>query len=253
MGVKLLAGVLALVGGLVMGLEKKDGPATSSKVTYRIPHIGTKKINIDGLAKETAWKLCKPLKDFKLLRVGKAPEWTTEARLLWNDTNLYVFFDCVIDGIRTDITKRDDPVWNAECAEIFLCPAGADAVYYEFNFNPKNAIYDSRLETWKYEGQSKNWQKWAKEFNANIKSATTIRHDPADKDKVTGWTVEAAIPFKDLDVIGGKKPKADDIWLFNLFRIAVKGDGKMEFSHWQPVQPEFHRPHQFPRIKFVKE
>jgi hypothetical protein len=44
---------------------------------------------------------------------------------------------------------------------------------------------------------------------------------------------------------------AGDVWLFNVFRVAMKGDGKQELSHWQPVKPEFHRPHQFPRLEFV--
>lgn len=247
---KLARLILPLLGLSVLALAAEPvGPATSSKVTWSCPHIGKASIEIDGQANEKAWHMCEPLKDFRLIRTEKAPDWATTARLLWDDKNLYVFFDCAADGIRTKITKRDDPVWESECAEIFVCPRGADAVYYEFNFNPHNAIYDSRLETWKYEAQSKNWQKWAKGFNAKIKSEVVVRRDG---DKVTGWSVEAAIPFADFDIIDGKAPSAGDVWLFNVFRIAVKADGATEYSHWQPVKPEFHRPQHFPRLKFVK-
>ena len=70
-------------------------------------------------------------------------------------------------------------------------------------------------------------------------------------DQVTGWTVEAAVPVKDLDVIDGKTPRPGDVWLVNVFRVAVQADGKQELSHWQPVKPEFHRPQQFPGLLFV--
>src|SRR5262249_22631236 len=105
-----------------------------------------------------------------------------------------------------------------------------------------------RIESWKYEEQVKHWQKWAKDFNADIKSAVHVQRDG---DKVTGWSVEAAVPFKDLDVAGRKAPQPGDVWLFNVFRVAAKTDGTQELSHWQPVKPEFHRPHQFPRLEFV--
>lgn len=236
--------------GVAVAAEPAKGPATSSKVTYQCRHIGDQAIKIDGRPEETAWKLAEPLKDFTIVRTdGKAAEWPTVARLLWDDQNLYLSFVCAIDGIRTTITERDGPVWEGEAAETFLCPRGADAVYYEINFSPKNVIYDSRVESWKYEEQVKHWQKWARGFNARIQSATHIQRDKAEK--VTGWSIEAAIPFKDLDVAGSKAPAAGDVWLFNVFRVAMKGDGKQELSHWQPVKPEFHRPHQFPRLEFV--
>jgi hypothetical protein len=225
-------------------------PETSSKVTYQCRHRGDHALKIDGKLDDDAWKLAQAMTDFGIVRTDKSARWKTVARLLWDDEYLYVGFECSIDGIRTKITERDGPVWEGEAAEMFICPKGADAIYYEINFNPKNVIYDSRIESWKYEEQVKHWQKWAKDFNADIKSAVQIQRD--DDNKVTGWTVEAAVPFKDLDVAGREAPMAGDVWLFNVFRVAALADGTQELSHWQPVKPEFHRPHQFPRLEFVK-
>lgn len=237
------------IGYSAAWLTAAQPPATSSKVTYPCQYIGTSTLKIDGSVKEDVWQQAKPMTDFGIVRTDKMAERKTVARLLWDDRNLYVAFECANDGIRTKITERDGPVWEGEAAELFICPKGADAFYYEINFNPLNTIYDSRIESWKYEDQVKNWQKWAKGFNADIKSATQVQRD-ADG-KVTGWSVEAAIPFKDLDVAGSKAPMAGDVWLFNVFRVAVKADGNQELAHWQPVKPEFHRPHQFPRLEFV--
>ena len=246
-----LSTLLSLVSAAADPPGAKKPPQTSSKVTYKCRHAGDRPPKIDGSwADEAAWRRAEPLKDFGVLRAdGAKASKATTARLLWDEKNLYVAFACDNDGVRTKAVKRDDPVWEAEAAEVFLCPRGADAVYYEFNFSPKNVIYDSRVESWKYEDQAKNWQKWARGYNAAITSAAVVHRDRAGK--VTGWSVEAAIPFKDFDVAGGKAPAVGDVWLFNAFRIAVKADGTTEYSHWQPVRPEFHRPHQFPRLEFV--
>lgn len=235
---------------LAAASDQAKGPATSSKVTYECPHIGDQAIKIDAKLDEAAWRLAKSMTDFGIVRTDKKAMRLTTARLLWDDRFLYVAFDCANDGIRAKLRERDAPIWEGEAAEMFLCPKGADAFYYEIDFNPNNAIYDSRIESWKYEDQVKNWQKWAKGFNAHIKSAVQIKKGPDDK--VTGWTIEAAVPFKDLDVIDGKTPRPGDVWLFNVFRVAMLADGKQELSHWQAVKPEFHRPQQFPRLLFVR-
>lgn len=239
---------LLLLNSLFADRQAEDGPKTSSKVTYVCRHRGDEKIKIDGHLDEAAWKQAEPLKNFTLIKSdGKKAGKTTVANLLWDDKNLFVAFDCANDVIKSEAKERDDPVWEAEAAEIFLCPKGADAVYYEFNFSPKNVIYDSRLESWKYEDQAKNWKKWSKNFNADIKSEVIYHKEDG---KLIGWTVEAAVPFKDFDVIDGKAPKPGDLWLFNVFRIAMDKNNAAAYSHWQPVTPEFHRPQQFPRMKF---
>ena len=229
--------------------EKPKAPATSSRVTHECPHIGDRAIEIDGKIDESAWQLAKPMTSFGIVRTDKTAAYKTVARLVWDDKHLYVAFECTNDGIRATVKERDGRVWEGEAAELFFCPRGADAFYYEFEFNPLNAIYDSRVESWKYEDQVKNWEKWAKGFNARIKSAVQVQRGPAGK--VAGWTVEASIPFQDLDVIDGKAPAVGDVWLFNVFRVAVKADNSQELSHWQPVKPEFHRPHQFPQLTFT--
>jgi len=237
------------IGAVLLLTLAPSLPDTSSKILYQCPHLGEAKLKLDGSVDEPAWQRAKPLTDFGILRTDKIAERKTVARLLWDDTFLYVSFVCANDGIRAKLTARDSPVWEGEAAELFLCPQGADAFYYEIDFNPHNAIYDSRLESWKYQDQVKYGAQWAKGFNARIESAVQIQRDLAGQ--VTGWSVEAAVPFKDLDVAGARAPAPGAIWLFNVFRVAVKADDSQELSHWQPVKPEFHRPHQFPRLEFV--
>jgi hypothetical protein len=227
-------------------------PATSSKVSYACRHVGKLEIKLDGRPDEPAWQVAEPMKEFRVLRdSAKQAEMPTTARLVWNDDCLFLSFECSNDGIRSAVTERDGPVWEGEAAEMFLCPRGADAFYYEINFTPNNILFDSRIESWKYEAMAKDWKKWAAGFNPAIRSATHVNRQQGGK--VVGWSLEAAIPFKDLDVAGNTAPKPGDVWLFNLFRIAMKQDGQAEYSMWQPVHPEFHRPHQFPRLSFERK
>lgn len=228
----------------------KKIPETTSKLTWECPYIGKQKIQIDAKADEPAWKLAKPLENFTVLKTLKKPGWPTTARLMYDDKYLYVSFECKADGIRTPSKNRDDHVFDGEVAEFFFCPRGADAFYYEVDFSPKNVVYDCRLESWKYEPQAKNADNWAKAFNPAIISETEIHED--EKEQVTGWSVEAAIPFKDLDVAERRAPADGEVWLFNVFRGALLKDKSYELQHWGVVTPEFHRPHQFPRLKFVR-
>src|SRR4051794_21502589 len=194
------------VGALVAaGSERpaQKGPPTSSKVTYQCRHVDPGSVKIDGRPDEPAWQRAKPMTDFGVVRTeGKVATLKTEARLLWDDKYLYAAFTCTNDGIRSAATERDQPVWQGEAAELFVCPRGLDAVYYEFNFSPNNVISDSGVETWKYEEHVKNCQKGARGFNADLRSATRVHRDKGGA--VTGWSVEAAIPFKHFDVAGGK-------------------------------------------------
>ena len=238
-----------------LSAEKGAQPAkpsltTSSKVTYECRHLGGQAIEIDGQPNEKAWELAGEMKDFTVVRTDHQPaKLGTVVRLLWDDRSLYLSFVCENDGIRTEVAERDQPVWEGEAAEMFICPKGADAFYYEINFTPKNVIFDSRIESWKYRDMARDWKKWAEGFNADIKSATQIQK--GEGGKVTGWSLEVSIPFRDLDVADKKAPAAGDIWLFNVFRMAKKADDTMEMSMWQRVHPEFHRPHQFPKLTFV--
>lgn len=254
-----LLGLAALLGGWPVAVWGEDPapaaikkiPETTSKLAWICPHLGGRKIGIDGRIDEAGWKIAAPLQDFTLVKTLKRPQWATTARVVFDDKYLYVAFECEVDAIRSPVKQRDDHVWEGDAAELFLCPRGADAFYYEIDFTPKNVVYDCRLESWKYEPQSKFGDKWAAGFNAKIESETNIQEN--EKGEVTGWSLEAKIPFADLDMADRKAPADGDVWLFNTFRGLPLKDGKTwELQHWGPVTPEFHRPHQFPRLKFVR-
>ncbi|MBI3874605.1 MAG: carbohydrate-binding family 9-like protein, partial [Verrucomicrobia bacterium] len=173
-------------------------PATTSQVLVECRHTGGLKIEIDGRLDDAAWKLAQPLTNFTVLRSeGKQPaKHPTTARLLWDDEFLYIAFSCEADDIRTHIYNHDGPVWIAEAVESFLAPRGADAPYYEINYNPLNVVFDCRIEDWHMSEIGKHGMKWAAGFNPRVRSATWLDRDA--NGRIVGWSLEAAVPFADL-------------------------------------------------------
>ena len=133
-----------------------DLPAsgTTSTVTYDCRRVADDAVQIDGDINEAAWVKAAPMENFQTAYANPKPaKFQTKARLLWSEKHLFLAFECQSNGIQATMTKRDDLIWNEECAELFLCPRGPKAKYYEIDFSPANTIYDSLLLSYEYNEQ----------------------------------------------------------------------------------------------------
>ncbi len=224
---------------------------TMSTIRYECQRVADDAVRVDGVATEPAWGKATPMENFQTAYANPQPaNYQSTVRLLWSEKHLFLAFECATDAIySTTLTNRDDNIWNEECAELFLCPRGPEAKYYEIDFNPQNVMYDSLLTTYRYEEQVAHYRAWALAYNARVNSQTKIQRD-ADGN-VTGWTVEAAIPLADLAEADHVPPQPGDVWLFNAFRIAKKNEKDLELSAWIPTLADFHRPWMFPQLKFA--
>ena len=232
--------------------EKKPEPwLASAKQVYRCVQVAPDAIRIDGDPTERAWQLAQRMVNFKT--AGAAPaavRFRTAAMVLWTKAGFIWAFHCETNAIRPSGTERDSAIWDGESVELFLSPWGPEKPYFELNVSPTNVIYDSKLYDWRYVVQIRHWQQWAKDFTGNIRSAIKV-HRSADG-QVTGWSMEAAIPFTDLLQPEEQPPKAGDVWRFKACRAAAYGDKKIEFSSWQPTFSHFHRPFAYPQLLFVE-
>lgn len=226
----------------------ETAPWSATDRTYACRHIAADAITLDGELNDPGWQGLTPLEGF--VTAGLAPQPATHATtayVAWSDTHLFFAFRCATGDFKAEGKDRDDGIWNAEAAELFVCPRGADAPYYEIDANPDGVIYDSRVQTYTFLEMEKQYLTWAKSWDG-MEAKTKVEHDAAGK--VTGWTLEAAVPFTAFD---GGAPKAGDAWLFNAFRIAMPPSGQGgEWSAWHSTGADFHRPHQFPKLKFVQ-
>ena len=154
-------------------------------------------------------------------------------------------------------TKQDDPIYQDNDVEFFI--AGQDG-YYEFEINAHGTIYDG-LFVWQSAYEKSGIARWpefdrtksnvqSQVFNGvgftkhprglrwafldwDLKSIQAAVHvdgtlnDPSDKDK--GWTVEVAVPWKDLAMLDLSEPrnlppKAGDTWRVDFSRFNQNKD-----------------------------
>ena len=153
---------------------------------------------IDGKLDDACWAKAGPVVLRYLTQQWDMPAARTEARVLADQRAVYFAVKCFepeMDRVIAAGRKRDGTLWNGDTVELFLDPGHKSARldYFHVIVNPKGLVYD---------GRGKNAQAW----NAGIRAA-------AGRFK-GGWTVELAVPMKDLGVAGAI-PK---VWGLNVNR-----------------------------------
>jgi hypothetical protein len=219
-----------------------------------------KPIKIDGKLDEPAWKTAPSTGLFVNTMNGDPLKPDTEAKLLWDNQNLYVAFENVDTDIMGTLTERDAKLWTQEMVEVMLDANGDGKGYIELQVAPNGTLFDTYLPTYrKYEDSLDPKRKpydWNSKMKAAVKLDGTInKHEDQDK----GWTVEIAIPMADvngLDKEGVKVPPAlGDKWRLNLFRMDAGKDPKAQVAlGWSPpMVGDFHKLDRFGELLFVDD
>ncbi len=206
----------------------------------------------------------------KLREMAKAtlgPELETKARLLWDDSALYVGFECATaDAWARDFARDDPNIASSPCVEVFLDVDAAERAYYEFEVSAANRVQDLYV----YWPVPPQWipaptmgeefvglQGWdSKRLQTAVKvqgeldvipvgSATAARTLPPSK----GYSVELAIPWADMKgrALGlEQRPVAGARLRANLYRVEPRrpADQQATFMCWAPTHAPltFHRP-----------
>lgn len=217
---------------------------TGATPTYLCPKVAIPPV-IDGNLDDEAWKSAPAIR-FVLAQDGAAAKMETIARMCWDDDNLYISFACEDEDIFSSYTKHDDPIFNEEVCEAFLCPHGDLSNYFEINVSPRNVVFDSTIfvpghPTGKSDA---GWDCEGMQTAVVVDGTLDCR---TDKDKV--WYAEMAIPFGSL---GRQAPKPGEQWRGNLYRIERN---PLEFQCWSPTLRDpanFHIPDRFGTIVFAE-
>ncbi len=204
-------------------------------------------IAIDGRLDDGAWRGAKVIRDFHFNWWTAGEKEQTEARLLWDDENLYVGYHCRDRHISAEVTKRHGPVSLDDCVEIFLSPNPAKPRnYYGFEMNVIGTMLNFVRADW-----------WT---GGNFSEPEGVRHRTshhglAKKEDAPGddhWELELAIPFRNFARDAAHTPpKKGDVWRINLNRSG--GRTNPQYSTWSPVRtpkPNFHAPESFGYIRF---
>ena len=97
---------------------------------------------VDGKPNDPAWKNAAVVEfqfpwDFQTGAKQK-----TTARILWDDDNLYIVYDCEDSDVVAHYDKRDDPTYKDDAVEIFIYPGKNRNLYYGLEMNARGTLYD---------------------------------------------------------------------------------------------------------------
>jgi len=217
---------------------------------------------IDGDIEETVWKHAAWTEEFRDIEgdFKPLPSYPTKAKMLWDKDYLYIAADLIDKHVWANLTEHDQIVFHDNDFEVFIDPSNTGHNYYEIEINALNTIFDLFL-TKPYRSGAGVLISWdCKNMKHAVKIKGTL-NKPDDEDK--GWTVELAIPFKDL----GTTPKDKGIWRLGFSRVEwdteiVNGkyvkktgaDGRNLPEHnwvWSPTgEINMHMPERWGYIRF---
>lgn len=179
---------------------------------------------IDGALDDAVWETasCVP---FLLLR-GDPEDLRTRTFLAWDDTYLYVAFDCAEPNPEHILCRKKGrdagSLDDDDSAMIFIQSPGME-LYYRFVINTGGYVFDEHHYDFKW--------------SCDVIGGAHVGRD--------AWTAEMAIPWA---AIGGT-PQPDQLWRVNLRRHRAGSGGY--FTWWSDTGPEARTPHRFGTVRFV--
>lgn len=205
-------------------------------------------IVIDGKPDEKAWAAADKIELIFPWDSQTGAKQKTTARLLWDDNNLYVSYECEDADIVATRTEHDDPTYLDDAVEIFINPLPSQtSIYYGLEMNVRAVLYDYVM----YQPGGhlfKQFDLRGVQLETAIEGTLNMR---GDKDK--GWSLEVAIPWANFEGLS-QRPKEGTVWTANLNRWdGVEPNRRM--SNWSdPLQPSPnpHVPARFGQLIFVR-
>ena len=178
----------------------------------------------------------------------------TAARMLYDDTHLFVRFDVQDQFIRCIRDQYQDIVSRDSCVEFFLKPKTTTGYFnFEINCGGTLLLYYIEDPTRAPDAFFRKFKPLPPELGrqVEIKSSLPRRIDP-EITAATDWQMTVAVPFSILEsYTGSLTPVSGQTWEGNFFKC---GD---ECSHphwasWSPIEGvlRFHQPQFFGQFHF---
>jgi hypothetical protein len=241
----------------------------------------TEPIVIDGRLDETAWQQVEWSRSFVKMDNGDPVELDSRVALLWDDDYLYAAFRFEDREIWGSMTAYHAHVYRHDSdAEIFC---EGDGVYYELGVNAINTIYEvfwTWLEPVVERGDAelldrffstKHFLYFAPRADARLGRFGELAYElPGLKHAVQvdgslncpeiedrGWTVEFALPWAGLAVLGKPVPPCQgDVWRIGAsrcqhFHDAQGRDVAVDWSWNRHGAVNMHIPERWSKVRFV--
>ena len=188
--------ILAL---LLVGFEHRSATADFTPIRFEARQVATAPV-IDGDLSDPAWGQAELMDEFYAYRSGgDPPAAATTARILWDETYLYVGFEMTDADIRSScdlrgVCGRDANLFQGDVIELFVKESTSNTRYHEFEWSPLGEEFDARFDRVRFGSPGTGWE-------SGMSSAVQVQgtaDDPSDTD--TGWTIEARIPLADFEL-----------------------------------------------------
>jgi len=206
-------GLLACL--LLLAAEAQAQPKPAHYTCRR----ATSPLRIDGRLDDAAWARAPWTAAFVDIEGAKRskPRFRTRAKMLWDDTYLYIAAELEEPDIRATLTEHDSVIFHDNDFEVFLNPSGDGKNYFEFEINALNTGWDLFLpKPYREGGKADN--SWEIPGLLTAVSIDGTLNNPADRDR--GWTVEMAFPWSAFATRAPvARPAPGDTWRANFSRV----------------------------------
>lgn len=152
-------------------------------------------ITADGKMDEPDWKDAEVRSFNYFFRRDKpADKQKSKFRMLWDDENLYLFYEFEDTSLTARETQYDRAPYLDDCAEFFCLPV-PDSLYMHFGFevNITKVKYDYIVLWQFYNKRSIFIPDYNPEYQVGVTYDGTINND---KDTDRGWSMEFVIPLR---------------------------------------------------------
>ena len=157
---------------------------------------------VDGRLDEACWQEASQVTEFRILNSDAPATFKTTARVLYDDSALYLGLVChepnPVDILTKDVPFDNGDVFRGDCVEIMLDPGRSRNDYYHFGVNVSGARYDRSVTQSGHVGDDR--------WNGRWQARTFVGKD--------FWSCEVAVPFFGL----GIAPGTGSTWGINLCR-----------------------------------
>jgi hypothetical protein len=208
---------MAAAGLLAAGCGTGD-PAAALEVAATRGTVGAVIVRqgpeIDGTLESPAWRKCPPLVLGNVMS-EEVGELRTTGRVLFDDTHLYVAWECAEPDtsiLTAEVTDRDGTVWNDDYVDLFV--TGDPRVgSYHFLVNSIGTLLDAHTPP----GEDREDTSW---------NSTAVVKTSVEKDK--RWIVTLSVPLKEIGAYVGE----GQTWPINLNRTRPLGSNQWLESSW---------------------
>ena len=202
---------------------------------------------LDGSLLDPVWSSAQTTASFVETRNGGPAHLDASAKLLWDKRYLYVGVEVQDALLRSRATERDAHLWEEDCVELMIAPAGAGRGYFEIQVSPRGVVFDTRYDARRVP-KPYGHVAWDSKTRVGVSARGALDDRQAD----AGYTVEIAIPWQTFSRTGERPapPAIGDEWRANVYVMDL-GEENQRAAAWSALGiGDFHVPHRFGILAF---